>query len=330
MSDVEFMLPVQLDVLLTTPVVDHFLTAFTIFEKFLVRQVDPFVNTIYTDFLKDKVIPEPIYQAWSDILANGKSVFADRLPLMNPIHVLFITAAYLLIIFAGKMIMASLPKLTVKTLAMFHNVFLMTLSGYMCYGILAEAVARNYSLFGNPVDPTENGWNMTKLVWLFYVSKIFEFMDTVIMVLKKNNHQISFLHLYHHSSIFVIWWGVIYFAPGGDSYFSAALNSFIHVVMYGYYFFSSIGIKQVAFIKKYITMMQMTQFCCMLVQSVYVIYLNPKSENEYPRAIGHLLFWYMWSMLGLFGHFFINDRKKDKERREMYLKQKAQKVKLTF
>jgi len=38
---------------------------------------------------------------------------------------------------------------------------------------------------------------MAKIIWVFYVSKIVEFIDTVIMVLKKNNRQVSFLHVYH-------------------------------------------------------------------------------------------------------------------------------------
>ena len=57
---------------------------------------------------------------------------------------------------------------------------------------------------------------MAKMIWLFYFSKIFEFVDTMIMVVKKNNRQISFLHIYHHSSIFVIWWLVTFVAPNGE------------------------------------------------------------------------------------------------------------------
>lgn len=72
---------------------------------------------------------------------------------------------------------------------------------------------------------------MAKILYIFYLSKILEFGDTVIMALKKNYHQISFLHVYHHSSIFCVWWVIVYFAPGGESYFSAALNSGIHVFM---------------------------------------------------------------------------------------------------
>src|SRR5690348_12363503 len=36
------------------------------------------------------------------------------------------------------------------------------------------------------------------------------------MALKKNYHQITFLHIYHHVTIFPIWWAIVYFAPGGE------------------------------------------------------------------------------------------------------------------
>lgn len=89
----------------------------------------------------------------------------------------------------------------------------------------------------------------------------------VIMALKGNFHQITFLHVYHHSSIFFVWWIIVRFAPGGDgvlllllvavrpslnvvvgcicfsAYFSAQLNSFIHVVMYSYYMWSTFAPK---------------------------------------------------------------------------------------
>jgi len=57
---------------------------------------------------------------------------------------------------------------------------------------------------------------MAKILWIFYFSKIIEFIDTVIMMLKKNFRQVTFLHVYHHVSVFSIWWLVIFSAPGGD------------------------------------------------------------------------------------------------------------------
>jgi elongation of very long chain fatty acids protein 4 len=93
----------------------------------------------------------------------------------------------------------------------------------------------------------------------------------IIMVLKRNTRQITFLHVYHHSSIALIWWIIAYHAPGGEgrtdccngstlcrqvvndiltdlisklwifaAYFSAALNSGVHVFMYLYYFLAAV------------------------------------------------------------------------------------------
>ncbi|KAJ3178193.1 hypothetical protein HDU87_003745 [Geranomyces variabilis] len=264
-------------------------------------------------------------QKW---LSQTASAHAHILPLMNPFYVALILAGYLAMVFGGRAAMRSLPKFHVKGLMLLHNLFLATLSGYMCIAILSEARTKGYKFVGNDVDESAGGWKMAKLIWLFYVSKTFEFVDTLIMVLKKNDRQISFLHLYHHASIFAVWWLVTLKAPNGEAYFSAALNSFIHVVMYGYYFCMAIGIRQVSFIKRYITAMQMTQFCCMMVQAVLILNRamsssssNPtrgssssSSEEEerkpYPTDIAVLLFVYMWTMLGLFANFFVKEGKR--------------------
>jgi elongation of very long chain fatty acids protein 4 len=146
---------------------------------------------------------------------------------------------------------------------------------------------------------------MAKILYIFYLSKILEFGDTIIMALRGSYRQISFLHVYHHSSIFLVWWVIIYFAPGGESYFSAALNSGIHVFMYAYYFWSASQPKEVAdaprkkptwrqpeFYKKYITSSQMTQFCIMMLQAsctslfvsvffFFTVTTSPKYSNDF-------------------------------------------------
>ncbi len=60
----------------------------------------------------------------------------------------------------------------------------------------------------------------------------YEFVDTAIMVARKNNRQITLLHVYHHASTFFpCWWAAVSFAPGGDVWFLCALNSAVHVAM---------------------------------------------------------------------------------------------------
>lgn len=54
---------------------------------------------------------------------------------------------------------------------------------------------------------------MARAVWLYYMCKIIELLDTVFFVLRKKQNQISFLHLYHHTLMpFCGFIGVKYFA----------------------------------------------------------------------------------------------------------------------
>ena len=227
-------------------------------------------------------------------------------------HMLAVVVGYLVLIPTLALFMRLREKpFQIRWFATLHNVNLTLLSLYMFIEILHQAYIHHYSLFGNGVDHSAEGYGMARILYIFYLSKILEFLDTVIMCLKKNFHQITFLHVYHHASIFFIWWVIVYFAPGGEAYFSAALNSWVHVVMYGYYLWSTYAPKLAegkrpgwthpAFYKRYITGMQMTQFSVMMLQATYDLIF----PSAYPRFCVWILFLYMWTMLGLFANFFI-------------------------
>jgi len=54
---------------------------------------------------------------------------------------------------------------------------------------------------------------MARAVWLYYMAKIVELLDTVFFVLRKKQSQVSFLHVYHHTLMpFCAFIGVKYFA----------------------------------------------------------------------------------------------------------------------
>ena len=250
-------------------------------------------------------------QMASHWLKKGDSRVRDW-PLMNPYHMAAVVVAYLVLIPALAFVMKQRAKpVNVRWFATLHNVNLTLLSLYMLVEVVRQAVMHRYSLFGNGVDHSAAGYGMARILWVFFVSKTLEFLDTVIMCLKQNYRQISFLHVYHHASIFVIWWVIVYFAPGGEAYFSAALNSAVHVVMYGYYLWSSYAPKLAegqrphalhpARYKKYITTMQLTQFVCMFGQACYDLLV----PNAYPRFCVWILFFYMMTMIALFANFFM-------------------------
>ena len=72
-------------------------------------------------------------------------------------------------------------------------------------------------------------------LWFFYISKMIEMMDSVFFIMRGKTGQLSFLHIYHHSSMFCLWWIGVKFVPGGSAVFGAFVNSVVHVVMYTYY-----------------------------------------------------------------------------------------------
>jgi len=99
---------------------------------------------------------------------------------------------------------------------------------------------------------------MARAVWLYYIAKITELLDTVFFVLRKKQRQISFLHLYHHTLMPVCAFiGVKYFA-GGHGTLLGFINSFIHIIMYAYYLLSAMGpaVQKYLWWKKYITILQ--------------------------------------------------------------------------
>lgn len=58
---------------------------------------------------------------------------------------------------------------------------------------------------------------IASVMWWYFFSKAIELMDTVLMVLRKKNNQISFLHVFHHVVMLNVWWWCMMFLPGGLS-----------------------------------------------------------------------------------------------------------------
>jgi hypothetical protein len=142
---------------------------------------------------------------------------------------------------------------------------------------------------------------MADLLWIFTVSKIYEFLDTYIMILRKKDDQVTFLHVYHHASIYVIWWLNLKFSPGGEAYQSAAMNSLVHVVMYTYYFLRTVAPNGNYWWKRYITQMQIIQFVLFVGQGIALLYY---ACVAFPITLMNEL--YAWSLLALFLHFYFD------------------------
>jgi len=126
--------------------------------------------------------------------------------------------------------------------------------------------------------------------------------------------QVSFLHVYHHTSISWAWWFGLKLYPGGDVYFGALLNSWIHVMMYSYYTLSLLKIRCPW--KKYLTQAQLLQFTAVIGYSVWSM-TRMDEEGPWLQYVAHSIQDFeMISLFVLFMHFYrkaYTKRKKDTE-----------------
>jgi elongation of very long chain fatty acids protein 4 len=186
-----------------------------------------------------------------------------------------------------------------------YNLTQVFLCGWMVYRALAEHFRRGFKLVCNEHDLGQDG--MAFISHCFYLSKALDFFDTMFMIAKGNWRQVSFLHVYHHFSIFLFYWLNSQCNYDGDAYFSIVLNGTIHFIMYGYYFATSFNITVPTFIKKSITNAQLTQFCLMEMQGVALLTMNGCGSS---RRVTILFMVYISTMLALFMNFKRQNYKK--------------------
>lgn len=243
--------------------------------------------------------------------------FRKPLPLMSkPIQAIYCIFMYFGLMSLIYMFAKRAGKQQYRRLGLIHNAFLFSVSLYMGLGFLFTAMASFDRPWNNPIlDPAtdDNGWRMAKMFWVFTISKLAEYGDTYLMVLKHNHHQITFLHVYHHCSIFLWCYLATLVGCGGDVYWSAMVNSWVHVFMYGYYagtlaFKDGPVRRMLNSIKFIITKGQITQFVLNMVQAFYVFAIA--DVFHYPRymMVGQIL--YMSTMVALFANYLIKNQGK--------------------
>ncbi|KAL2140876.1 hypothetical protein VTI28DRAFT_3167 [Corynascus sepedonium] len=111
--------------------------------------------------------------------------------------------------------------------------------------------------------------------WLFYLSKLYEVFDTLIILAKGKLS--STLQTYHHTGAIICMWASVRYMSASSS-FSIFFNSFIHTLMYTYYTLTAFNIRVPMVVKRTLTTMQITQFLlgvsCAIVQ-LFITYTVP-------------------------------------------------------
>jgi len=198
-------------------------------------------------------------------------------------------------------------KLLLRESMILYNAFQVLVNGWMVYRFIDSLLYRGHPFIGDYQNASSGA---TYAVWIHYCDKYLEFLDTYFMVLRGKMEQVSFLHLYHHISIAFAWWYALSNCPGGDSYFGALLNSWIHVMMYSYYTLSLLKISCPW--KKYLTLSQLVQFCTVMIYTVVSFVIIGKTAPDHILSCYYVQLFEMISLFSLFAHFYSKTYKNDK------------------
>jgi len=181
--------------------------------------------------------------------------------------------------------------------------------------VLSNLKANNWDLTLLTCDAVEQkltkGWDY----WMygFYLSKYVEFLDSFFLVLKgkslvpPENSQF-FLHVFHHTSTASIVW-FAWLRPYNGRWTGPITNTFIHFIMYGYYFLAEMNWIDRRLGGKFITPLQIAQFVFCLAFNAYETFNIQRCGSD-PFTV-----FYMWVTYLIFLYFFVQIFTSKKEAR---------------
>ena len=281
-----------------------------------IKQVDE-----WEDWLRDW-----IQVGWSPTipLDAGASHVTWSMPFVRLIEALLPVAIYWFIVLLGLIFIEKdrclLPQSILFKIKLVYNIFQIFLCSYMTLEGLKIAVGNNYNLFpffGKDSCNTFDAMNpkLHNLCWVFWMSKIVDFMDTIIIILSGKVSQFTVLHVYHHTTIYSLYWTAILVTYDGDMVLPIVANSLIHAIMYTYYLLamhvspllkqinniSRVKVENPIFWKKYLTQLQLIQFAIMMTHAVTNLYFG--CAQDAPRQMMIYLA-YIFSLFLLFIRFY--------------------------
>ena len=224
----------------------------------------------------------------------------------NTFFILIITKFYLISIYSLNVYMKNKEPFILKKPLIFYNIIQILLNIYMIQGLINLPVItfNHINIFGLN---TKFNDNLKYFTYIHYLSKFLDYFDTWFIILKKKHNQLSFLHIYHHSSIAIIWASLINIGIGnGTVSFGCLINSFIHFLMYSHYLWTSFGYNNP--FKKYITQCQIGQFYICFIHSILVFVY----ETNFPSYYALIQLNYQIQMIFLFSNFYIKTYEKSK------------------
>ncbi|XP_064482613.1 very long chain fatty acid elongase AAEL008004-like [Ornithodoros turicata] len=198
-------------------------------------------------------------------------------PLMGtPVHMacLLIAYVYFCKIFGPRFFKERDP-LAITWLVRLHNVSLITFNILIVYSYSTLALfTGNFNWLC--LTSIYSQVSILNLCWWYLVVKILDLLDTVFFVVTKKQDHVTTLHVFHHVSVVITVWLDIKYGVLGQNIASIVLNSLVHVIMYSYYFLTTLGPKVRRFLwwKKYLTALQIVQLVTISVHQSLPLFMD--------------------------------------------------------
>lgn len=239
------------------------------------------------------------------IIKNGDPRINDWTYTTNPIYTIALVIGYFITIGLIQRYMKNRKPYELRGFLLFYNLCQVILSFYMFVEILQVSIQSKYSLVCEPINYSNDplALRMLNVLWLYYFSKLVDFIDTFVFAFRKKDNQISFLHLFHHSTMFPFSWVTVKYFGGGQIFLGCMLNSLVHTLMYGYYGLSGLGpgVQKYLWWKKYITIIQLVQFFSVVIHLTMSI-MN--KQCKFPKLFALCTITYVCLLACMFVHFY--------------------------
>ncbi|XP_046663615.1 elongation of very long chain fatty acids protein AAEL008004-like [Homalodisca vitripennis] len=210
-------------------------------------------------------------------------------PLMgSPVPILVVILAYHYFVSTlGPRLMKDRPPLDMYYPMLLYNFLQIVINGVFVYkALIIVWLPKRYSFVCEPVDYSDNpvALEIAWYTWLYFIVKVLDLLDTVFMVLRKKDKQVTFLHKYHHIGMVITGWVATKYVAGGHSVFFGTVNSLVHTIMYCYYQVMLVKpeYKKDIWWKKHITEIQLVQFIVTTMHGLAALF---NTNCGYPKYL---------------------------------------------
>ena len=187
-----------------------------------------------------------------------------------------------------------------KQVQFVHNVNLVGSSAIMLGGVILESIRRiqteggiSWPPFllcevadGQPASGSLYYWS-----YIYYLSKYYELLDTVLQLARGKPPPHFVLHVYHHAAVLFMAWAWVEYKQSLH-FIGLAWNTAVHVVMYTYFLQRTIT-RKVPRWKSFVTLFQIIQFAFSMIATIvtlFIVFVQKHECSGMNALFGNVLF----------------------------------------